>query len=229
MSNPTLARTLLVSIGSLCLLVLVALGCKLSSLPGQKMNMFEGRNTSDGAAKIKAKLGVDVVKVSHITIHEDKLEVVVQDPAKPKNFDKYTYAAGVLTGPEPEQTMVFGNQELSADKMPLFNLDEINLKEVAEVCKKVTEHAHIEGGKPEIISIDWEAASATRSKEENDKRWNDESAESQRQLRQGKLDPMARVRRQAADLAVTWRVYIKGTRMTKDYWVDLKGTVWDYH
>ncbi len=200
MSRLTLAQTPRVSIGRLCLLVIVVMACKLSSLPAHKMNMFEGTNTRDGAAKIKAKLGIDAVKVSHLEIHEDKLEVVVQDPRKPKNFDKYSYATGVLTGPEPVQTMVIGNQELSADKMPLFNLDEI-----------------------------WEAASATRSKEENDKRWDDENEEFLRQARQGKADPMARERKRAADLAVTWRVYIRGARMTKDFWVDLKGNVWDYH
>ena len=212
-------------IGSL----IVVMACKLSSLPGQKMNMFEGTNARDGAAKIKAKLAVDAVKVSHIEIREDQLEVVVQDPRKPKNFDKYTYAAGIVTGPEPVQTMVIGNQELSADKMPLFNLDETNLGAVAEVCRKVTERAHVDGGKPDLISIDWEAASATRSKEENDKRWDDENEEFLRQVRQGKADPMARERKRASDLAVTWRVYIRGARMTKDFWVDLKGNVWDYH
>ena len=230
MSSLTLTQTPRISVGRFCLLVIIVMACKLSSLPGHKMNMFEGTNTRDGAAKIKAKLGIDAVKVSHIEIREDKLEIVVQDPRKPKNFDKYTYATGVVTGPEPVQTMVIGNQELSADKMPLFNLDEINLGAVADVCRKVKERAHIEDGKPDLISIDWEAASATRSKEENDKRWDDENEEFLRQVRQGKVvDPMARERKRASDLAVTWRVDIRGSRMTKDFFVDLKGNVWDYH
>src|SRR5258708_4995319 len=101
MSSLTLAQTPRVSIGRVCLLLIVVMACKLSSLPGHKMKMFEGTNARDGAAKIKAELGIDAVRVSHIEIHEDKLEVVVQDPRKPKNYDKYTYATGVLTGPEP--------------------------------------------------------------------------------------------------------------------------------
>jgi hypothetical protein len=228
MSKVTLAQARRVPIGWLFLLVILALSCKLSSLPGQKMNMFTGTNASDGAAKLKAKLGVDVVKVSHITIHEDEMEIVIQDPLKPKNFDKYTYAKGALTGPEPVQTMVFGNKELSADTMPLFSLDEINLGAVADVCQRVTEHAKVEDGKPELIEIDWQAASFTRTKAENDKRWEDDTAEILRQAREGKLDPMARVRKQASDLAVTWRVYIRGPRVTKDFWIDLKGKIWDY-
>jgi hypothetical protein len=43
-----------------------------------------------------------------------------------------------------------------------------------------------------------------------------------------KADPMARERKRAADLAVTWRIYQRRSE-TKDFWVDLKGNVWDYH
>ena len=58
----------------------------------------------------------------------------------------------------------------------------------------------------------------------------DENEEFLRQVRQGKVvDPMARERKRASDLAVTWRVDIRGSRMTKDFFVDLKGNVWDYH
>jgi hypothetical protein len=94
MSNLTLTQTPRVSIGRLCLLVIVVIACKLSSLPGAKVNMFEGTNAQDGATKIKAKLGVDHVKVHRIEIHEDRMSVVVQDPTKPKNFDEYIYEKG---------------------------------------------------------------------------------------------------------------------------------------
>jgi hypothetical protein len=40
--------------------------------------MFEGTSAQDGAAKVKAKLGVDNVKVSRMEIHEDRMSVVVQ-------------------------------------------------------------------------------------------------------------------------------------------------------
>ena len=33
---------------------------------------------------------------------------------------------------------------------------------------------------------------------------------------------MARERKRAADLAASWRVYIRGARLTKEFWVDLK-------
>ena len=75
---------------ALCLLAFVVMACKLSSLTGAKTNMFEGSNAADGAAKVRTKLGVDNVKVSRMEIHEDKLEIIVQDPNKPKNFDKYS-------------------------------------------------------------------------------------------------------------------------------------------
>src|SRR6185295_2108497 len=107
-------------IATLCLLGLVAIGCKLSSsLPGAKMNMFEGTNALDGANKVKQTLGVDDLKIKSISIHEDRLEITIQDPAKPKNFDEYTYAKGVLSGPKPVEALVLGDQEFTADKSKL--------------------------------------------------------------------------------------------------------------
>src|SRR6185436_10694184 len=91
------------SIFTIAALILIVLGCK--SLPGAKMNMFEGTNAQDGATKVKAKLGVDNVKVSRMEIHEDRISIVVQDPAKPKNFDEYTYEKGSLSGPKPVPAM----------------------------------------------------------------------------------------------------------------------------
>jgi hypothetical protein len=213
----------------LCLLVLVGVACKLSSLTGAKMNMFEGTNAQDGAAKVKAKLGSDSVKVSRMEIHEDRMSIVVQDPAKPRNFDEYTYEKGDLKGPKPVEAMVFGNQELTADKSRLFDLSEINLASVPEVCRKVVERAKVEEGKCENISIDWESARWTRTKEENDKKQAEAREEFTRKAREGKLDGMDQVRKSLGDLVVTWRVWIKGPRATKDFWVDNKGTVWDYH
>src|ERR1044072_8260111 len=84
---------------------LLVLGCKMSSLPGAKLNLFEGTTAADGAAKIAQKLGVADPRVHYIEIHEDRLEITVQDPAKPKNFDQYTYEKGVVTGPKPVQTI----------------------------------------------------------------------------------------------------------------------------
>ena len=142
-------------LATLCLLGLVAIGCKLSSLPGAKMNMFEGTNALDGVNKVKQKLGADDLKIKYISIHEDRLEITIQDPAKPKNFDEYTYAKGVLTGPKPVEAMVLGDQEFTADRSKLFSLSEIDLGQVPEVVRKATERAKVEDGKPELISIDW--------------------------------------------------------------------------
>jgi hypothetical protein len=89
MSNSTFNGKLSASISSLCLLAIVGVACKLSSLPGARMNMFESTNAQDGAAKVKAKLGADSVKVSRIEIHEDRMSIVIQDPAKPKNYDEH--------------------------------------------------------------------------------------------------------------------------------------------
>jgi hypothetical protein len=216
-------------IAALCLIALVGLACKLSSLTGAKMNMFEGANAQDGAAKIKAKVGGDSPKVSRIEIHEDRLEIVVQDPNKPKNFDKYTYEKGAVKGPEPVEALVLGNQEFTADKSRLFDFSEINLAAVPDTCRKAAERAEIEQGKCETISVDWESASNTRTRAENEKKQADERAELQRQMKSGKMeDPMARTRRQFGDLAVTWRIWIRGPRATKYFWADAKGNLSDH-
>jgi hypothetical protein len=110
MPNSRIAKSIL----TIAALILIVLGCK--SLPGAKMNMFEGTNAQDGAAKVKAKLGVENVKVSRIEIHDDRISIVVQDPAKPINFDEYTNEKGSLSGPKPVPAMTLGNQELTADK-----------------------------------------------------------------------------------------------------------------
>jgi hypothetical protein len=212
----------LFALAAVAILIIVIVGCKLSSLPGAKMNMFEGSNAQDGAAKIKSKIGVSDIKVSRMDIREDHVQIVVQDPNKPKNFDQYTYEKGSVKGPEPVPAMSFGNQELTADKSRLFNLSEVNLGLVPEVCKKAADKAQIEDGKCEIIAIDWESARWTRTKEENDKRAEERR---QRMLKGGKFDPLVDL----GDLVVTWRVWIKGPRSTKDFWVDKNGTVWDYH
>jgi hypothetical protein len=216
-------------IGALCLIVLVSMACKLSSLTGAKVNMFAAANAQDGAAKIKAKVGGNVLKVSRMEIHEDRLVIVVQDPNKPKNFDKYTYEKGAVKGPEPVQAMVLGNEEYTADKARLFDLSEVNLEAVPETCKKAAERAEIEDGKCETISVGWEATSYTRTKAENEKIKADESAELQRQMKSGKMeDPIARFRRQTNDLAVTWRIWIKGPRATKYFWAGPKGNLSDH-
>ena len=227
MPNPKTAKSIFTSVLTIAALMLVVLACK--SLPGAKMNMFEGTNAQDGAAKIKAKLGVDSVKVSRMEIKEDRMSIVVQDPAKPKNFDEYTYEKGSVRGPKPVPALTFGNQELTADKSRLFDLSEVNLGLVPEVCSKAVEKAQTEAGKCENISISWESARWTRTKEENDKIAADKREEMQRQIRSGKYDAMKSMRESGCDLVVTWRVWIQGPRATKDFWVDQKGNVWDYH
>lgn len=209
---------------ALCLLGVVAIGCKLSSLPGAKMNMFEGTNALDGATKVKQKLGVDDLKVKYIEIHEDRLQITIQDPTKPKNFDEYTYANGVLTGPKPVEALVLGEQEFTADKSRLFSLSETNLGLVPEVVRKASERAQVEEGKPELISIDWGHASLTQTKAEKEQRRADEAKEFERQALAGKMeDQFNKLQRRLSDLVVTWRVWIKGPRATKDYWFDAKG------
>jgi len=223
------AKSIFISILTIAALILIVLGCKSLSLPGAKMNMFEGTNAQDGAAKVKAKLGVDNVKVSRMEIHEDRISIVVQDPAKPKNFDEYTYEKGSLSGPKPVPAMTIGNQELTADKSRLFDLSEVNLDMVPDVCRKAAEKSQVEDGKCENISIDWQSARWTRSKEENDRLAAAKADEMQKQIQAGKFDAMKSIRESGGDLAVTWRVWIRGPRATKDFWVDSKGTVWDYH
>ena len=147
-----------------------------------------------------------------------------QDPAKPKNFDEYTYANGVLTGPKPVEALVLGEQEFTADKSRLFSLSDTDLGLVPEVVRKASERAQVEDGKPELISIDWGHASLTQTKAEKEQRRADEAKEFERQARAGKMeDQFNKLQRRLSDLVVTWRVWIKGPRATKDYWFDAKG------
>jgi hypothetical protein len=186
--------------------------------------MFEGSNALDGANKIKQKLGVSDLKVKYIEIREDRLQMTIQDPANPKNFDEYTYSKGAVSGPKPVEALVLGDQEFTADKSRLFSLSDIDLGQVPEVCRKAMERAQVENGKPELISIDWANASLTQSRAEKEKRRAEEQEEFQRQARSGKMqDPMRRLAGRLNDLVVTWRVWIKGPRATKDYWFDAKG------
>jgi hypothetical protein len=199
-------------------LLAAAFGCKLSSLPGQKVNFFEGTNAQHAAAKIKQKIGVDAVKVSSMEIHEDKLEMVIQAPNNAKNFDKYTFSRGAVTGPEPQEALVLGNNELTADKMRMFDLSEVNLAAMADVCRQAVGRAQIEQGRVDLISIDWESADNTRSKEEKAKR---DAEEKKRSLK----DRFSKLPDHNSDLVVTWRIWVKGPRMTKYFWADKKGNL----
>ena len=224
MLNVTAAKRLGSLLTTVFLLALVALNCKLSSLPGGKMNMFQGTNAKDGATRIKQKLGVDDVKVKYIEIHEQRMQITLQDPAKPKNFDEYTYANGVVTGPKPVEALVIGNQEFTADKTKLFSLSDIDLGLVPDLCRKAAERAQVEDGKPDLISIDWASGSLTQSKAEKEQRRADEAKEFQRQARDGKMaDVFDKLRGKSNALVVTWRVWIRGPRASKDYWFDAKG------
>lgn len=209
------------------LLLLVATGCKLSSLPGAKVNMFAGTTAQDGAAKIKQKLGVDDLRVKYIEIHEDRMQITIQDPAKAKNFDEYTFD-GTVKGPRPVEALVLRDQEFTADKSRLFNLSEINLAAIPETCRQAAERAQIEDGKPEFISIDWQSASLRLTKEQKEKQQQEERDKFLEQSRSGKMDdPMVAIRKRFGDLAVTWRVYIRGPHMSKDFWADEKGNLFE--
>lgn len=210
-----------------CLLALLVLGCKMASLPGAKLSMFEGTTAADGAAKIAQKLGVADPRVKYIEIHEDRMEITVQDPAKPKNFDSYTYEKGVVTGPKPVEALVLGNQEFTADKSKLFNLSEVNLAAVPATCKQAAERAQVEDGKPELISIDWQVAAMRLTKAEKQRRWDEEREELLRAARSSvPSNPMSTLTK-PRELLVTWRIYIKGPHMTKDLWADEKGNLFE--
>ncbi len=227
MLSRTSTRKLGALFSLLCLLALLATSCKLSSLPGAKLNMFAGTTAQDGAAKIKKKLGVADLNVKYIEIHQDRMQITVQDPAKPKNFDEYTYD-GTVKGPRPVEALVLGNQEFTADKSRLFSLNEINLAAIPETCRQAAERAQIEDGKPELISINWQSASLRLTKEQKEKQQKDELDKFLEQSRSGKMDdPIAAIRKRFGDLAVTWRVYIKGPHMSKDFWADEKGNLFE--
>jgi hypothetical protein len=227
MKQPPSTKTSRVFLAALCLFGATAMGCNLSSRAGAKPNMFVGAIAQDAADKIKVKLGGGDVKVKHIEIAADRMSVVLQDPTKPQNLDEYVYERGTLREPKPLKALTVGIQEFSADKSPLFDLSSVNLSLVPEVCRKAEDRAQIEDGKCELISVDWENARWTRPKEENDRIKVERDAERKKRLLSRKSDPWADFY-DSEDLAVTWRVWIKGPHATKDYWVNAKGNVFDY-
>jgi hypothetical protein len=188
------------SVAALCLIAGALLACQFPSLKDKRINLFEQTNAQQAAAKIKEKIGLDPVKISRIEIRQDQMEMVVQDPNKPKNFDKYTYSNGAVSGPEPVESMVFGNTELTADKMPLFSLADINLAATSKVCQNAVERAQIEDGQPDLITIDWEYAGQTQSKAQRETGYD-------------------------RDLVVTWRIWVKSPRMTKSFYADAQGNL----
>ena len=198
--------------------------CRFSSPAGKKKNLFEGTNAQDASERIRQKTGADSVKVSHIEIRQDRLTIAIQDPNKPKNLDEYTYSNGAVTGPKPVETLVVGEQEFTADKKRLFDLGDINFGVIPEVCRKAAERAQIEDGKVELISIDWNSAQLTRSAEEQ-KRFKAEMDKLYQAEFDRGGDPFAVKKRELNDLAITWRIWVKGPRITKDFYADAHGNL----
>jgi hypothetical protein len=213
---------------ALSLLALAAAGCGLSPLSRTKINMFEGTAADDFARQVKAKLAVDDLKTKRIEIHRDQMSIVVQDPANPKNADEYIWDRDGFKGPKPVEALVVGSQEFTADKTLLFPLKDVPLNLVPEVCRKAEDHAQIEGGKCDLISVDWQSPRWTRTKEENDRIRKEKDKEREKKMRSGNYNAWKEMTSAPSDLVVTWRIYIKGPRATKDFWVDAKGNIFDY-
>ena len=220
--NPCAARGLCLLLGALLACQLSS--CKFSSLAGKKINIFEGANAQEAAATIRQKLKLDSVKVSHIEIRQDRLTIAIQDPNKPKNLDEYTYSNGAVTGPKPVETLVVGTQEFTADKKRLFDLGDIDFAAIPELCRKAAERAQIEDGKVELISIHWNSAQLTRGAEEQERFKAEMDKLYQAEFDRGG-DPFAVKRREFNDLAITWRIWVKGPRMTKDFYADAHGNL----
>ena len=111
MSRSTYAQPLYSSIAGLCLLILVGAACKLSSLPGGKMNMFEGTNAKDGAAKIKAKVGSDPLKEDQLgcTASAKTTLLQVRDPLPERAVADADEVLYVVAG---EGTLRLGNRDV---------------------------------------------------------------------------------------------------------------------
>ena len=198
--NPTSAIKTAISSAAFCLILGAMQACQYSAVNDKRLNLFEQTNARQAAAKIKEKIGVDSVKISRIEIRQDRLEMIVQDPNKPANFDKYTYSNGAVSGPEPVESLVIGDNEFTADKAKLFSLDDINLATTSKVCQKAVERAQIENGQVDLITIDWEYAGDLQSKAERKRGFD-------------------------RDLVVAWRIWVKSPRMTKSFYADAQGNL----
>lgn len=186
------------AIGISCVLV-AGLGCSML----QKMaaaNLHEGDNAAQAAKKIKEKIGGEV-QVIRAEVRPGKMEVTVRSNKNPKDIDKYKYANGSVSGPEPVQVMTLGSLEMTADKYQTVEIDEIGWAEIPVTVARAKELSKLENAEIDLVSMAFEHPSHTLPKD---------SPEGKKPIGEAKL-------------VFTWRLFVQGPRGRKDFWADKVG------
>ncbi len=174
-------------------LLMVAIGCS-NLIPGHG-SLFEGDNAVKAAAAIKAKAHTDQVMVVRVEVRPDKMVIVTQSPANPKEQDEYTYEGGAASGPIPVQI-----HKVFADMIPhTTEIDEINFAGLPATIKRAIELAESPGGEVDLVSMDSQYAyTATPSLKDSPEgnKW-----------------------------ALTWRLFVKSSRRQNYFWADKQGNL----
>jgi hypothetical protein len=160
-------------------------------------NLFEGDGAATAASAIKAHAGTEKVNVVRVEVRPDKMTVTVQSPKNPKEQDEYTYERGSASGPKP--VMI---HNVFADYIPsTTEIGEINFAAIPATIKRALEVAEAEGGKVTLISMDNQRASTA--------------------------SPELKGQKEGEAWALTWRLFVEGTRIRKYFWADKQGKLYE--
>ena len=238
-------RNLAVPTTAFLLLLSVALGCKQLANAGA-VDLFQSDNAAKAAAAIKAKVGVDKVKVIRAEVRQDSMKITVQAPDNPKNLDEYTYEKGTAMGPKPVQVVSIGNLEMTADKYHITDLADINFAAIPDTVQKAIARSGLENGKVDLISMEQNYAEVTNPALKEQKKHNSDQLRQQiqdkskqcfkasapancmedlRQLQKQQTDSMMGRGERQWDLA--WRIFIESPRGRKDFYADKQGHIID--
>ena len=191
-------RNELTTVAAVLALLAATLGCSQISKIA-KVDLHEGDNVAKAAQKFKEAIGGDV-RVIRAEIRPDRMELTVRSQKNPKDIDKYTYANGTVSGPEPVQVMTIGDLEMSGDKYSTVAIDEIGWAAFPETVRRAKELSKLEAAEVNTVSMAFEYAGHT----------------------QDLGDPRKR-RGQRQELVFTWRLFVEGPRGRKDFWADKDG------
>jgi hypothetical protein len=188
----------LASLG-LSTLLFTGLGCSMLQKMA-RVNLYEGDNAAQAAAKIKEKVGGEV-RVIRAEVRRDRMEVTVRSNKNPKDIDKYEFKNGSVNGPEPVQVMSLGSLEMTGEKYQTMDIDEIGWAALPATVARAKELSKLENAEINLISMAFEHPVHTAPKD---------SPESKKPLGSVKL-------------VFTWRLFVEGPRGRKDFWADKTG------
>lgn len=180
-------------------LLVAGLGCSIFKRMA-KVDLFEGDNAAQAAEKLKESIG-GRVQVIRAEVRPDSMELTVRSNKNPKDIDKYKYADGSVSGPEPVQVISLGPLEMTGDKYQTVEIDEIGWASIPSTAARAKELSDLEEAKVHLISMAFEHPMHTSPAN---------SGERRRTLGEVKL-------------VFTWRLFVEAPRGRKDFWADKAG------